>query len=52
MLPQAAGELQLTEAAKQQRFTVAMQAPAAQAAPSAPASAFGDAFKKARDAAQ
>ncbi|WP_405121102.1 methylamine utilization protein [Pseudomonas leptonychotis] len=52
MLSQAAGELQLTEAAKQQRFTVAMQAPAAQAAPSAPASAFGDAFKKARDAAQ
>lgn len=52
MLPQAAGELQLTEAAKQQRFTVAMQAPAAQAAPSAPVSAFGDAFKKARDAAQ
>lgn len=52
MLPQAAGQLQLTEAGNQQRFTLAMQAPASQAAPSAPASAFGDAFKKARDAAQ
>lgn len=52
MLPQAAGQVQLTEAGSQQRFTLAMQAPATQAAPSAPASAFGDAFKKARDAAQ
>ncbi|HZX18988.1 MAG TPA: methylamine utilization protein [Pseudomonas sp.] len=52
MLPQAAGQVQLTEAGSQQRFTLAMQAPAIQAAPSAPASAFGDAFKKARDAAQ
>ncbi|MDF3196383.1 methylamine utilization protein [Pseudomonas sp. 1928-m] len=52
MLPQAAGQVQLTEAGSQQRFTLTMQAPASQAAPSAPASAFGDAFKKARDAAQ
>ena len=52
MLPQAAGQLQLTEASSQQRFTLAMQPPASQAAPSTPASAFGDAFKKARDAAQ
>ncbi|WP_339524914.1 methylamine utilization protein [Pseudomonas sp. EA_35y_Pfl2_R111] len=52
MLPQAAGQLQLTDAGSQQRFTLTMQAPASQAAPSAPASAFGDAFKKARDAAQ
>ena len=52
MLPQAAGQVQVTEAGLEQRFTLAMQAPAAQAAPSAPVSAFGDAFKKARDAAQ
>lgn len=52
MLPQAAGQVQLTEAGSQQRFTLAMQAPATQAVPSAPVSAFGDAFKKARDAAQ
>lgn len=52
MLPQAAGQLQLTETASQQRYTLATQAPATQAAASAPASAFGDAFKKARDAAQ
>lgn len=52
MLPQAAGEVQVTEGVLEQRFTLAMQAPAAQAAPSAPVSAFGDAFKKARDAAQ
>ena len=52
MLPQAAGQLQLTGAGSQQRYTLAMQAPATQAAPSAPVSAFGDAFKKARDAAQ
>ena len=52
MLPQAAGELQVTEASLQQRFTLAMQAPATQGAPSAPVSAFGEAFKKARDAAQ
>ncbi|MFP6801018.1 MAG: methylamine utilization protein [Pseudomonas sp.] len=52
MLPQAAGQVQLTEAGSQQRFTLTMQAPASQATPRAPASAFGDAFKKARDAAQ
>ena len=52
MLPQAAGQVQLTEAGSKQRFTLTMQAPASQATPSAPASAFGDAFKKARDAAQ
>ncbi|WP_423815429.1 methylamine utilization protein [Pseudomonas guineae] len=52
MLPQAAGELQLTEGANQKRFTLAMQAPATEVAPSAPVSVFGDAFKKARDAAQ
>lgn len=52
MLPQAAGEVQVTEAGPLQRFSLSMQAPAAQAAPSAPVSAFGDAFKKARDAAQ
>lgn len=52
MVPQAAGQLQLTEAGSQQRYTLTTQAPANQAAPSAPASAFGDAFKKARDAAQ
>ena len=52
MLPQAAGELQLAEGGNQQRFTLAMQAPVIQAKPSAPISAFGDAFKKARDAAQ
>ena len=52
MLPQAAGQLQLTETGSQQRYTLAIQAPATQAVPSAPASAFGDAFKKARDAAQ
>lgn len=52
MLPQAAGELQLSEAAVQQRFTLAMQAPNQPTAPSAPVSTFGDAFKKARDAAQ
>lgn len=52
MLPQAAGQLQLTETGSQQRYTLAVQAPATQAVPSAPASAFGDAFKKARDAAQ
>ncbi|MDX1299553.1 MAG: methylamine utilization protein [Pseudomonas sp.] len=52
MLPQAAGELQLAKGGNQQRFTLAMQAPEVQAAPSAPASAFGDAFKQARDAAQ
>lgn len=52
MLPQAAGEVQLSDADNQQRFTLAIQAPAAQVAPHAPASAFGDAFKKARDAAQ
>ena len=52
MLPQAAGQVQLTEAGSQQRFTLSMQAPGGQTAPSAPVSAFGDAFKKARDAAQ
>ena len=52
MSPQAAGQLQLTEAGSQQRFTLTTQGPVSQAAPSAPASAFGDAFKKARDAAQ
>lgn len=52
MLPQAAGSLAVSALASQQRFTLAVQAPAAQAATSAPASAFGDAFKQARDAAQ
>ena len=52
MVPQAAGQLQLGDAVSQQRFTLAMQPPAKQAVPSAPSSAFGDAFKKARDAAQ
>lgn len=52
MLPQAGGEVQLSEGGNQQRFTLAIQAPAAQVTPRAPASAFGDAFKKARDAAQ
>ena len=52
MLPQAIGEVQVSEAGSEQRFTLAMQAPTTPAAPSAPVSAFGDAFKKARDAAQ
>src|SRR3989338_522709 len=52
MLPQDAGQVQLTEAGSLQRFTLSMQAPGGQTAPSAPVSAFGDAFKKARDAAQ
>lgn len=52
MLPQDAGQVQLTEAGSLQRFTLSMQAPGVQTAPSAPVSAFGDAFKKARDAAQ
>ncbi|MFP6848685.1 MAG: methylamine utilization protein [Pseudomonas sp.] len=52
MLPQAAGSLVLSEGDSQQRFTLAVQGPAIQAAPSEPVSAFGDAFKKARDAAQ
>jgi plastocyanin len=46
MLPQAAGELVVSEQPSQQRFTLAMQAPAV-ATPAAPSSAFGDAFKKA-----
>ncbi len=52
MLPQAAGEVQFSTAGSQQRFTLAMQAPANPLAPKAPTSAFGEAFKKARDAAQ
>ena len=52
MLPQAAGALALSEQHSQQRFTLAMQTPA-EAAPLAPSSSYGDAFKKAtRDAAQ
>jgi plastocyanin len=52
MLPQAAGTLVLGELQTQQRFTLAMQAPAEVTPAVAPASAFGDAFKKAqRDAA-
>lgn len=52
MLPQAAGELQLSEAAVAQRFTLDMPTPNQPAAAKAPVSAFGEAFKKARDAAQ
>lgn len=52
MLPQAAGEVQVSAAGSQQRFTLTMQAPANPPAPKAPTSAFGEAFKKARDAAQ
>lgn len=51
LLVQQAGEVQLGEGANQQRFTLAIQA-LGSPAPSEPASAFGDAFKKARDAAQ
>jgi plastocyanin len=51
-VPQAAGSLTVAEGDNQQRFTLDVQAPAAAAVPSAPASAFGDAFKRARDAAQ
>lgn len=51
MLSQPGGELQLGEAGTQQRFTLAVQ-PGEAAPASAPKSAFGDAFKKARDAAQ
>ena len=52
MLPQAAGALVLDEQPSQERFTLAMQAPA-DVAPLAPSSSFGDAFKNAtRDAAQ
>lgn len=51
-LPQAAGTLVLGAQQTLQRFTLAMQASAVVASPQAPASAFGDAFKKAqRDAA-
>ena len=52
MLPQALGEIQMTTEDSQQIFTLALQASAAPAPQKAPASAFGDAFKKARDAAQ
>lgn len=51
MLSQPGGELQLGEAGTEQRFSLAVQ-PSEVAPVSAPQSAFGDAFKKARDAAQ
>jgi len=52
MLPQTAGTLVIGEQPVQQRFTVAIQASAEVVPTAAPASAFGDAFKKAqRDAA-
>ena len=51
MQSQPGGELQLGEAGSQQRFSLAVQ-PAEVAPARAPQSAFGDAFKKARDAAQ
>lgn len=52
MLPQAAGTQVLGELQTQQRFTLALQASTVVAPPQGPASAFGDAFKKAkRDAA-
>jgi plastocyanin len=50
MLPQAVGEVQVSEAGIEQRFTLAMQLPATTPSQNAPQSAFGDAFKKALDA--
>jgi hypothetical protein len=52
MLPQAVGEVQVSAAGAEQRFTLAMQLLATTTSQSAPNSAFGDAFKKALDAAQ
>lgn len=52
MLPQALGDVQVKGVVSEQRFTLAMQLPATNTSPSVPKSAFGDAFKKALDAAQ
>jgi hypothetical protein len=44
--------VQVSEAGIEQRFTLAMQLPATTPSQNAPQSAFGDAFKKALDAAK
>lgn len=52
MLPQPAADVNVAEPLSEQRFTLAVQGSPATVAPTPPASAFGDAFKKALDAAQ
>jgi plastocyanin len=52
MLPQSAADVNIGEQATAQRFTLAVQAAADAIAPSPPTNSFGDAFKKAFDAAQ
>lgn len=51
MLPQPAADVDVAEPLSEQRFTLAVQGSPAAVAPTPPASAFGDAFKKALDAA-
>lgn len=52
MLSQAVGEVHVSEAGTEQRFTLAVQLAATGSSQNAPKSAFGDAFKKALDAAK